>query len=234
MKIAIIGAGIGGLTLALALRQRGIHADVFEQAPALTEVGAAVALSANATRELDRLGLIPGLEAVSTEPSELIFRDGRTGERIAAHSVRNANSYRARFGGPYFGVHRADLQKVLSGAVASEDLHLGYRLEAMEEDGAALRLVFAHDIGWPLRQARAAGDAGQPICGVRGVQLATGCPRWRCMLLAGVGLLRGSGFAAEELRCPTAPALLPVRPSVRPPSPAGRGRNRLNSVQVTR
>jgi salicylate hydroxylase len=93
MKIAIIGAGIGGLTLALALRQRGIHADVFEQAPALTEVGAAVALSANATRELDRLGLMPGLEAVSTEPSELIFRDGRTGERIAAHSVRNANSY---------------------------------------------------------------------------------------------------------------------------------------------
>jgi salicylate hydroxylase len=93
MKIAIIGAGIGGLTLALALRPRGIQADVFEQAPALTEVGAAVALSANATRELDRLGLIPGLEAVSTEPSELIFRDGRTGERIAAHSVRNANSY---------------------------------------------------------------------------------------------------------------------------------------------
>ena len=46
MKIAIIGAGIGGLTLALALRQRGIQADVFEQAPALTEIGAAVALSA--------------------------------------------------------------------------------------------------------------------------------------------------------------------------------------------
>ena len=144
MKIAIIGAGIGGLTLALALRQRGIQADVFEQAPALTEIGAAVALSANATRELDRLGLMPGLEAVSTEPSELIFRDGRTGERIAAHPVRDANSYRARFGGPYFGVHRADLQKVLSGAVAGDDLHLGHRLASVEEDGAGLRLVFTN------------------------------------------------------------------------------------------
>ena len=144
MKIAIIGAGIGGLTLALALRQRGIQADVFEQAPALTEIGAAVALSANATRELDRLGLMPGLEAVSTEPSELIFRDGRTGERIAAHSVRDANSYRTRFGAPYFGVHRADLQKVLSGAVAGDDLHLGHRLASVEEDGAGLRLVFTN------------------------------------------------------------------------------------------
>ena len=144
MKIAIIGAGIGGLTLALALRQHGIQADVFEQAPALTEIGAAVALSANATRELDRLGLMPGITAVSTEPSELIFRDGRTGERIAAHRVRDAGSYRARFGSPYFGVHRADLQKVLSGAVAGENLHLGHRLASIEEEGAGLRLMFTN------------------------------------------------------------------------------------------
>ena len=144
MKIAIIGAGIGGLTLALALRQRGIQADVYEQASALTEIGAAVALSANATRELDRLGLMPGLEAVSTEPSELIFRDGRSGDSIAAHSVRDGNSYRVRFGGPYFGVHRADLQKVLSGAVAGEQLHLGHRLASVTPEGAGVRLAFTN------------------------------------------------------------------------------------------
>ncbi len=144
MRIAIIGAGIGGLTLALALQQHGIQADLYEQAPALTEIGAAVALSANATRELDRLGLMPGLEAVSTEPSELIFRDGRTGARIAAHPVRDGDSYRARFGGPYFGVHRADLQKVLSAAVAAGHLHLGHRLASVEQDGSGLRLVFTN------------------------------------------------------------------------------------------
>ena len=144
MKIAIIGAGIGGLTLALAFHQRGIQADVYEQASALTEIGAAVALSANATRELERLGLMPGLLAVSTEPSELIFRDGRSGERIAAHAVRDGGSYRTRFGAPYLGVHRADLQKVLSGAVAAAHVHLGHRLACVEEDSEGLRLTFTN------------------------------------------------------------------------------------------
>jgi salicylate hydroxylase len=55
-RIAIVGAGVGGLTLWLALRQRGLSADIYEQASALTEIGAAVALSANGTRELERLG----------------------------------------------------------------------------------------------------------------------------------------------------------------------------------
>jgi salicylate hydroxylase len=50
LKIAIIGAGIGGLTLALALREHGIDAQIYEQTDELREVGAAVALSANATR----------------------------------------------------------------------------------------------------------------------------------------------------------------------------------------
>jgi len=144
MKIAIIGGGIGGLTLSLALRQRGIAADVFEQAAALTEIGAAVALSANATRELERLGLLDAITAVSTEPTELIYRDWRDGHRIAAHPVRQDGRYRAEAGAPYFGIHRADLQRVLSGAVAAEDLHLGHRLHAMEEVGGRLRLVFAN------------------------------------------------------------------------------------------
>ena len=58
LRISIVGAGIGGLSLALALRERGLQADVFEQAPELTEIGAAIALSANAIREFARLGLL--------------------------------------------------------------------------------------------------------------------------------------------------------------------------------
>src|SRR4051794_15817364 len=119
-RIAIVGAGIGGLTLALALRQRGLPAEIYEQAAELTEIGAAVALSANATRELRRLGVLDALLGAATEPSELIYRDGRTGQRIAAHPVRSDGRYRERCGAPYLGIHRADLQKSLSGALGRE------------------------------------------------------------------------------------------------------------------
>lgn len=143
-RIAIIGGGIGGLTLALALRQRGLSATVYEQAAHLTEIGAAVALSANATRELARLGAVDELHAVSVEPTELIYRDGRSGRRVAAHPVQAGGAYRARFGGPYYGIHRADLQRVLGGALAGEGLELGHRLAAVTETGGAMRLAFTN------------------------------------------------------------------------------------------
>ncbi|MGE7415530.1 FAD-dependent monooxygenase [Methylobacterium tarhaniae] len=141
-RIAVIGGGIGGLTLALALRRHGLRADIYEQAAELAEIGAAVALSANATRELERLGLGAALAAVSTEPTELIFRDGRSGARVAAFPVRDGGAYRERFAAPYYGVHRADLQKVLGGALAGEGLHLGHRLAALDQRGDAMALTF--------------------------------------------------------------------------------------------
>src|SRR5215217_378138 len=143
VRIAIIGGGIGGLTLAIALRQRGIAAEVFEQAPELTEIGAAVALSANSTRELRRLGVLDGITAASTEPTELIYRDWRDGRRIAAHPVRQELQYQKRFGAPYCGIHRADLQRVLSGALGGAGLHLGHRLVDLVDRGDSIRLEFA-------------------------------------------------------------------------------------------
>jgi salicylate hydroxylase len=142
-RIAIIGAGVGGLTLWLALRQRGLSADIYEQARELTEIGAAVALSANATRELERLGVLDPIVAASTEPTELIYRDGRTGERIAAHPVRLGGAYRGRFGGPFCGLHRAELQRALGAEVDPDRLHLGRRLVDVGEGGGAVTLSFA-------------------------------------------------------------------------------------------
>ena len=139
-RIAIIGGGIGGLTLAIALRQRGMAADIYEQAPQLAEIGAAVALSANATRELRRLGVLDQVTAASCEPTELIYRDWRTGNRVAAHPVRN--SYQARFGAPYYGIHRADLQRALSSALDGAGLHLGHRLSGLWDQGGTMRLGF--------------------------------------------------------------------------------------------
>ena len=144
LRIAIIGAGIGGLTLAIALRQRGVTTEVFEQAPALTEIGAAVALSANATRELQRLGVLDAIAAVSTEPTELIYRNWRDGRRIAAYPVRNDLQYRKHFGAPFYGIHRADLQHILNGALDGAELHLGHRLTNLADQGDTIGLEFAN------------------------------------------------------------------------------------------
>lgn len=141
-RIAIVGAGIGGLTLAIALRRRGIEATVYEQAPKLAEIGAAVALSANATRELERLGCLPDVEAASTEPTELIYRGWRNPDRIAAFPVRKDRAYRDRFGAPYFGIHRADLQTALGSAFGVDGIRFGKRLSAISDSVESMRLDF--------------------------------------------------------------------------------------------
>jgi salicylate hydroxylase len=115
---------------------------LFEQSAELSEIGAAVALSANATRELERLGLLQDLAAFSTEPEELIWRDGRSGRRVASHDVSRGGAYRRRFGAPYLGIHRASLQKVLSAAHGGEGLYLSHRLSAIREDGGGVHLSF--------------------------------------------------------------------------------------------
>src|SRR5688572_28586647 len=97
-RIAVIGAGIGGLTLAIALRRHGIAVDIYEQAAELREVGAAVALSANGTRFFEQFGLTVQLAPHSFEVAALIFRDGRDGRLVGRHAV--GVDYRQRFGAP--------------------------------------------------------------------------------------------------------------------------------------
>jgi salicylate hydroxylase len=137
-RIVIIGGGIGGLTLALLLRRRGVVAEVLEQVPELREVGAGVGLSANATRVLQHLDLGDGLAQLSTEPTELIHRDGRDGHRIAAHPV--GGWYRRTFGAPWCGMHRIALQQLLGGAWGSEHLHLGCQVVTLEERDDSIRV----------------------------------------------------------------------------------------------
>lgn len=143
LRIGIVGGGIGGLTLGLALRQRGFAADVYEQAAELREIGAAVSLSANANRELARLGLLEEIAAHSCEASELIWRGWADGRRVASFPLADHGAYEAQFGAPYLNLHRADLQRVLGTAHGPERLHLGHRLVAIEhgEDGVGLEFA---------------------------------------------------------------------------------------------
>lgn len=141
-RICIVGAGIGGLTLQIALRARGIDSIVFEQAPELTEIGAAVALSGNATRFLTGFGLGRALAAVSNEPTELIFRKWNDARRVWAHPVRNGGVYRQEFGAPYYGLHRKDLQQILLNACGSEGIRFGQRLTELQVEPDGVHMKF--------------------------------------------------------------------------------------------
>jgi salicylate hydroxylase len=139
-RIAIVGGGVGGLTLGLALRAQGIEADIYEQADELREVGAAVALSANATRFFERVGLAAQFAGVAFDIGTLVYRDGRSGQVIGRHSGRP--SYREQFGAPYWGIHRADLQKILSGSLGMQRIHLGRRLADLTQSADEVTLRF--------------------------------------------------------------------------------------------
>jgi salicylate hydroxylase len=128
-SIIIAGAGIGGLTAALALARAGYRSVVLEQAPRLEEAGAGIQLSPNATRILIALGLGDRLRPRAVAPEAIRVIEGRSGRDIVRVPLTGAE---ARYGAPYWVIHRADLQEVLATAVdenADIDLHLGARVE---------------------------------------------------------------------------------------------------------
>ena len=139
--VMIAGAGIGGLTAALAIAQRGLSVAVFDQAQRLEEVGAGIQLSPNASRILIALGLGEQLRRHVVAPEELRVMNARTA-RILARAPLGAVAEK-RYGAPYWVIHRGDLQAVLIEAVRAHPdivLHLGTRVEdfAMQEDGVII------------------------------------------------------------------------------------------------
>jgi 2-polyprenyl-6-methoxyphenol hydroxylase-like FAD-dependent oxidoreductase len=138
MRVAVIGAGIGGLTLAIALRQRGIDVEVYERSAALTDVGAGISLWANALKALHQLGLKAPLDALRFTSDEGALRTAR-GAVLTRTSAREVT---ARFGMPVTVFHRAELLDVLRDAARGIPLHLDHdcRDVAHSADGASVIL----------------------------------------------------------------------------------------------
>jgi salicylate hydroxylase len=150
-SVTIVGAGIAGLTAALALARKGIASHIVEQASTLAEVGAGLQLSPNASRILADLGLLKDLEQRWSEPDHILLSSGHTLAPLA--SVPAGSAARARWGAPYGVLHRASLQAVLLGAVSREPLCTlvtGRRIETAEEAAAVANtdLVIAADGVW--------------------------------------------------------------------------------------
>jgi salicylate hydroxylase len=141
MRVLVAGAGIGGLTAALALRQAGVDAQCYEQASVLREVGAGLLLGPNAVRVLRRLGLDEALRPVVTVPQSLDSRDWQDGSLLSRMPFADAAV--ARWGAPAYNVHRADLHDVLRAALGDEHLTLGARCVSIEEHGAEVTVTFA-------------------------------------------------------------------------------------------
>ncbi|MFC4173184.1 FAD-dependent oxidoreductase [Microvirga sp. GCM10011540] len=135
LSIAVVGAGIGGLTAALVLARQGHAVTLIERRPGFSEVGAGLQLSPNASRVLVALGLGPALRRVVTEPQRVVVRDVKSGREIG--QVALGPFMRERFGAPYWVAHRADLQTILLDAVRSLPsirLVMGRMVEDVGED----------------------------------------------------------------------------------------------------
>jgi salicylate hydroxylase len=128
--IIIAGAGIGGLTAALALTRVGFRAVILEQAQRLEEAGAGIQLSPNATRVLFDLGLAERLRPLVVAPEALRIVTGASGREVVRVPLGAAAEQ--RYGAPYWVIHRADLQAVLTTAISESPdvtLRLGTRVE---------------------------------------------------------------------------------------------------------
>jgi salicylate hydroxylase len=118
-EVLIVGGGLGGLTAALALRQRGLRVTVLEQASELGEVGAGIQTAPNASRILIGLGLRPQLEAIHTQPEDQVRRRWEDGRVIGLTPL--GARVQAAYDAPYWHYHRADLHRVLLDACVDPD-----------------------------------------------------------------------------------------------------------------
>jgi salicylate hydroxylase len=132
--IFVAGAGIGGLTAALALAAQGFRVVILEKTERLEEAGAGLQLSPNASRVLIALGLEPRLAARAVIPEAISLMSAQSGGEVIRMPLGEAATFRA--GAPYWVMHRADLQAVLQAEV-NDNPDIELRLGCQFEDAVA-------------------------------------------------------------------------------------------------
>ena len=140
LRIGIIGAGVGGLTAAIALRKVGCEVVVFEQTKRFGRVGADINLTPNSAHALDGLGLADALRASAAFPTHRLSRTWDSGEVTSKIEMQEAAEQ--RYGARQYTMHRADLLTAMEGTVPASCVHLGKRLTSIEV-GDRISLCFA-------------------------------------------------------------------------------------------
>jgi 2-polyprenyl-6-methoxyphenol hydroxylase-like FAD-dependent oxidoreductase len=206
MRVVIIGAGIGGLTTALALQQRGIDVDVYERTTVLTDVGAGLSLWPNALKALYQLGLRPALDALSFVSLEGALRraDG------TVLSLTTSEQFILRLGLPVMVFHRAELLGVLVDAVRGIPIHLGHECQDVTQEAGGVTARF--DNGTTVSGDLVIGADGvrsvvRERLGVPGGLRYSGYTAWR-----GIASFETAGLmAGETLGCGRRFGLAPIQ-----------------------
>jgi 2-polyprenyl-6-methoxyphenol hydroxylase-like FAD-dependent oxidoreductase len=172
----VVGGGLGGLAVALALADCGMRVHVLEKEPEFTEVGAGIQLAPNASRALDRLGVLNAIGAYAVFPKRLMWMNALSGELVTALDV--GKPFRDHYDYPYVVMHRGDLLQVLLDACRSTT---GITLETSrtvcavdDSDGYArvtctdgrkydAGLVIGADGLWSILRKLIVND-GDPVC----------------------------------------------------------------------
>jgi 2-polyprenyl-6-methoxyphenol hydroxylase-like FAD-dependent oxidoreductase len=154
VEVAIVGGGIGGLSLALSLKRRGIDARVYEAAPEIKAIGVGINVLPHGARILGELGLEADLAGAAVTTKEAAFFN-RFGQLIYREPLGRYAGYEA----PQFSIHRGDLHLILlehaKRALGAGRIHAGWRCVGVESDdrGAAARFVGAGEQPLPPQHA---------------------------------------------------------------------------------
>lgn len=143
-RIAVIGAGLGGLSVAGFLQRAGFQVSVYEQAPAFSRIGAGIILSANVMKAMRRLGVERDLVETGIKPDCYVSRAWDTGETM--YAIHFDAEKEQRFGGPYLNIHRGDLHHCLEKVVTPGTIAFNHRLTEIAENPQGVRLAFENGV----------------------------------------------------------------------------------------